>query len=434
MAYLRSLSKECWRLALVLQLLLPGACISTGTPTNTKSTTPCQNVSCATTAAGTVPASIPATRPFIDTWNNVHLFQAFDYNISHPSSVADSYDFVWGAQADYISQYRSANKNIFLSFYMPLYRDWGTFPDSTTRRTLDYWRSTHPDWVLYKCDRITPVSDYDRYGVALDFTNPAVVTWQIQTYALPASMRGYDGLAVDNVTFQNYSGACGVYVNGQWVQHYTGQLDDPQWRADILNWLKQMQHTLHQLQHPLASIVNFYVGDPSLDDGQVQQLVNSVDGLLDEDGFTESGRGNLAGARWVQRVAFMASVQKQNKPYYVIDQFPSVDQTQIQWAIASYLMGKEHMAALFISTIQGYGADTQYDEYRVQIGSPRGPMYQKQGVYIRDYTQGMSIVNPSATATYTVTLDGYYRDLYGEALSSTVSVPPLTGMVLLQQP
>ena len=43
-------------------------------------------------------------------------------------------------------------------------------------------------------------------------------------------------------------GACGVYINGQWVQRYTGQLDDPRWRIDIINWLTWMQQALHHLR------------------------------------------------------------------------------------------------------------------------------------------------------------------------------------------
>jgi Hypothetical glycosyl hydrolase family 15 len=376
--------------------------------------------------------SKPGGRPFIDTWDNIHTFQTFDYHISHPSTNANGYDFVWGAGLGHVAGFRSANPNIFLTFYIPFNRDWGTFPVSTTLHSLAYWQANHPDWILYKCDRVTPAYTSSSPIVPLDFTNPAVLFWQIQTYAQPASVNGYDGLAVDNIVLPNFSGACGAYRNGHWVQHFSGRLDDPQWRAAIINWLKQMQQALHHLQRPLALIANFYIGNVSFTDPQIQQLATYSDGLLDEDGFTLSGKGYLTDDQWVQRVQFMESVQRQQKPYYIIDLFPSVGQAQIQWALASYLMGKEHAAALFISMPGGYGNEHLYNEYFAQIGAPSNSMYQAQNVYFRNYSHGLSIINPSATNTYTVTLNGgNYIDLYGNPISQIVTIPPHSGLVLL---
>ena len=217
------------------------------------------------------------------------------------------------------------------------------------------------------------------------------------------------------------------------MQRYTGQLDDPRWRTDVINWLAQVQQALHHLRHPLALIPNFSIDGFSPSDPLIQQVVSHIDGLEDEEGFTRYGDGYLIGSAWLQRIQLIESVQKQHKPYYIINQFPSVAHAEIQWALASYLMGKEHSAALFISTIQGYGADLRYDEYNMQIGSPKGPMYQTQNVYMRDYSHGLSIVNPSATDSYAVTLnaDGHYRDVSGDLVGQTITMPPHSGTVLL---
>jgi hypothetical protein len=130
----------------------------------------------------------------------------------------------------------------------------------------------------------------------------------------------------------------------------------------------------------------------------------------------------------MQRIHFMESMQGQQRPYYVVNQFDGsapVNREEIQWALASYLMGKEHLAALFISTYQGYGADLRYDEYTMQIGSPKGRMYQTQNVSMRDYNHGLSIVNPSATDSYMVTLNAHshYRDVSGNLVGQTITMP-----------
>ena len=424
MIFLRLLNRPMpyWLTGLALLLLLSGCSWSNtfdnpeASPTSTSST-----------------VNKPQLRPFADTWNNIHLFLAFDYNISDPAAVAKYYDFTWGASSHHVAAWHLANPNIFLTYYIPFHRDNGTFSNNKALHDLTYWKTAHPDWVLYKCDRVTPAYEFGAPNMPLDFANPALVTWQIQSYAQPASERGYDGIAADNLDLQNQFGACGIYRDGRWMQRYTGQLNDPRWRTDVINWLTRMQQALHHLRHPLALIPNFSIDGLSPSNPLIQQLVSTIDGIEDEEGFTRFGDGYLTGNAWLQRIQLIESVQKQHKPYYIINQFPSVDHAEIQWALASYLMGKEHSAALFISTSQGYGVDLRYDEYNMQIGSPKGPMYQTQNVYMRDYSHGLSIVNPSAADSYTVTLkaDSHYRDVSGNPVGQTITMPPHSGMVLL---
>lgn len=380
-------------------------------------------------------ADLTGTRPFIDTFNNIHLFENFDYNIPDPASVAKYYDFVWGAAVDHVQAIRAGNPKIFIGYYIPFHRDSGTFTKPRAIHDLNYWQAIHPDWVLYKCDRVTPAFEFGDPNMPLDFSNPALVSWQVQTYALPVSQNGYDGIATDNLSLQNYYGACGIYVKGKWKQLYSGQPDDPQWRENVLVWTARMQQALHSLAHPLALIPNFSLGSIPPSDPIVRQIVNHVDGVLDEDGFTDDARGDLTDKKWVQLVQLMESVQQAHKPFYVVNQFQSsaVSNDEIQWALASYLMGKEHSAAIFISTYQAYGGDTRYYEYTAKIGSPTGAMYQSQNVYWRNYSGGVSIVNPSATKSYTVTLNAAhsYANLYGYSVGQQVTLPPHTGLMLL---
>ena len=395
----------------------------------------CGQSSCITPTPITIPGSVPGVRPLIDTWDNIHLFLSFDYKIPQPSAIANHYDFIWGADTDNVTSFRSTNPKMFISYYMPFNRDHGTFSDPSVIHDLSYWKSVHPDWILYQCDRVTPAYLDGNPNIPLDFTNPAVVSWQIQTYAQPASNSGYDGIAADNVNLQNLSGACGFYKNGTWVQRYSGQANDPQWTADIITWLTMMQQALHSLPHPLALIPNLSLSPLPPGDPQTRLLLKHVDGVLDEGGFTQYSQGYLTDKNWLQRIQFIRSVQAMQKPYYIVNQFPPpmVNTNEIQWALASYLMSKEHLSALFISTRQGYGGDTRFGEYNALIGHPLNEMYLGQNMYWRDYSNGIVVVNPSATHTYTATISpgSHYVDLYGHTIGKTITLQPHTGMVLL---
>ncbi len=422
--------------------LLFSGCVPFGPQSDTK-----VNVSpTATPISVTIPAcqntcNTPGLRQIPDTWDNIHLFQSFDYNIHDPNPIARYYDFVWGATPSKVAAFRTGNPNAFISYYIPFHRDGGTFanPALGKQHDVNYWQSAHPDWVLYKCDRTTPALEYGDPNIPLDFANPAVVQWQVQTYAQPASTNGYDAIAADNLNLENLFGACGFYKNGQWVQRYTGDTLDKQWQNDILTWVTAMQTALHALPHPLALIPNLSAGPVSLSDPIIAQIVTHVDGILDEGGFTNYGNGYLTGSNWLHEIQFIKSVQiQQHKPYYISNEFKSdtLSQDDIQWALASYLMSKEHYSSLYITNntngTQNYGADRRYGEYEAKIGNPNSEMYFSQNVYWRDYSNGIVVVNPSDTNTYTVkTSASTYADLYGNHVNQTFSIPPHSGMVLI---
>ncbi len=385
-------------------------------------------------ASCTVTSTVPQGRPFIDTRNNIHLFLSFDYHVFDPAAIAKYYDFVWGADVNKVAAYRATNPNILLSYYISFFRDSGAFGNTAAHQSLAYWQAVHPDWVLYRCDRQTPAYEDNQDNVIpFDFTNPAVVQWQVQTYAQPASQQGYDAIAADNVNLQNLIGACGFYRNGQWVQRYTGDVDDPQWRADVLTWTTRMQQALHALPHPMALIPNLGIGGISLTDPTLQQIVAHVDAVVDESGFTHYGQNYVTDTSWVKYVHFIERVQQQHKAYYIVNEFSDFPLTSadIEWALASYLMSNQDIAAVFFSSMQQYGGNIYTPALSVQLGSPRDNMYQGQSVYWRDFTHAISIVNPSSSTSYTVNLHGHYTDLNGNAFGTTVTLPPHSGQILL---
>lgn len=411
--------------------------IALPSPTNALTATPQCGPSCRGT--GITPDGLP----FADTWSNVHLFQSFTFHLNQPKLIADvaKYNyFIWGAEPRKVAAFHAQNPQTLLGYYIPLNRDHGTFNDEDLGRKHDlaYWKAFHPDWVLYKCDRVTPVKLFHDPNISLDMTNPDVINWQIQTYVLPASTTGYDFLAVDNLNFENLFGACGFYRNGQWVQRYTGAQNDPQYRLDLLGWVIAMQKAVRALPHPLALIPNIGYGPnaPSLKDPILRQIVDHIDGVLDEKGFTDYGAGYATNETWLQTIQFIQDIQRFNKPYYIVDEFGTnvLNNDEIQWGLASYLMCKDHMASIFLSRIQDYGSDLRRKEYGVQIGTPQGNMYSAQNVYWRDYSNGKVIVNASNVYDHTITLGtSTYIDLYGNHVSQTITLPPHSGLVLLSQ-
>jgi len=360
-----------------------------------------------------------------DTYDGIHYFQTFDSAVSDIAGEASHAVFVWGADQGSIAAYRSSsNPKIVLSDYMP----WAYDPDAS--HDLAYWKNLHPDWVLYQCDETTPAYYPGTTNMPLDISNPAVVAWQIQTVATPASSQGYDMIAADELQLGGWGG-CGVYANGQWKALYSAGTGDPKADADAVAWAKAFRDAAHALPHPMGLIPNFQLGGSSPTDPSVLGVVANTDGILDECSFTQCGSGHASGQTWLDLVSFAEYVQQQGKAYMAIDEVATVNDAEVEWALASYLMSKEHASGIFVSGVQQYGSDLWRSEYGAAIGPPCGAMQPAQGAYARTFEHAIAIANPGkASVTFTLP-GGKLTDLHGAVQGATITLVAGSGVVLL---
>jgi hypothetical protein len=365
-----------------------------------------------------------------DTNDGIRAFLTFDYGVTDVATAAPHAVFVWGADTGHVAAYRaSTNPKIALSSYIPWRRD----PDGT--HDLAYWKGLHPDWVVYKCDQTTPAFEGTDPNVPLDISNPAVLAWQVQTYATPAAATGYDAIAADNYDLSNAYGGCGAFVGGTWKALYTGT-GDPKFTADAIAWAHGMRTALHALSKPLGLVPNFTLSGLAYNDPNIVQVVANVDGILDEGGYTRFGSGYSTGAEWQNIESFVEYVQAQGRAYFSINETSQTPapQTDADWALASYLMSKEHASALYVSGVQQYGADMWRPEYAAAIGPPCGAMKAVAGggAYVREFKTGIAVVNPStAAATYPVPA-GSFVDEKGQTVTGSVSLGAHSGALLVQ--
>jgi hypothetical protein len=127
-------------------------------------------------------------------------------------------------------------------------------------------------------------------------------------------------------------------------------------------------------------------------------------------------------------------VQAQGKAYFSINETSATPapQADADWALASYLMSKEHSSALYVSGVQQYGADMWRPEYASVIGPPCGAMQSVQGVYVREFRTGIAVVNPSnASASYALP-GGSFVDEKGTPVSGSVALGAHAGVLVIQ--
>ena len=366
-----------------------------------------------------------------DTWAGIHAFQVFDFGISGSQATRDAgrYEAVWGTGQPHA--WKQGNGGIVTSWYAPFDGDF------TSAHDLAWWKGHHPDWVLYRCDRKRPAGLGGLPNVALDISNPEVVKWQMQTYAPIMEDGGYDALAEDLVGLDNANGGCGVFVNGVWHQRFTGQRVDKAWTTAVLAWHRAAFAYLHGLRRPIRLGVNNVPENRPNGDSDEIDLLNHVDFVDDESSFTDYGTGYAPASKFSVTIKWMKYVQSIGEPYLVDDKWntSTLSTRQLDWALATYLMGKDHHASLFVDHLPGYGFEYWHSQYGASVGSPCADMYGDRShadVYYRKYSQSFIIVNASANNAYSLKLPRQsYRSIDGGTVTSPLRLGPDDSKVLL---
>ena len=388
---------------------------------------------------GSVPPAPPLLNPVLkDTWSGVGLFQPFDGYISQSQATADAgrYVLTWGAGKPLA--WRAGNSQISTGYYLPFDTDMDVSNFGNLGHPLQWWQSgVHADWVLYRCDRQTPAwAGGLPQNVPLDISNPAVVEYQMTQIGPFMQANGYTSLTVDVLALQNNNGGCGVWTQNHtvWVSKFSGQTQDPVWAAAVMYWMEYTQWYMHSQSPQFPVVVNspgwINQGDPA-----EEGLIAHLDGFQDEAGFTGWGNHLVNETGFLNKVWWAEYIQAQGKAWLVADlwQHGEPGGAERDFAVSTYLMGKEHQAAMVTAHYGAYGVEHYYPEFASAIGSPCASMYHDQGVYLRKYTGALIIVNPTG-GTVSVALPrsaSSYTDMEGRQVTNPLPVAQDDGFVLL---
>ena len=199
----------------------------------------------------------PPPAAWADSSDGVHLFLTFDSHCSNESIASNPHaaklDYVRGASAHHIPAYRSStNPDTVLSSCIPCCRDGeAKYLDGMA----EYKRKGWGDRILYQCDRATPAwthypgeSFNETALIPVDFSNPVVVDWQIETYVQKAAAEGFDAIDWDNFGLSNEFRACGIWSKaGKWVQLYNNETEDPAYAEAAVTWLVAVKRKVNAI-------------------------------------------------------------------------------------------------------------------------------------------------------------------------------------------
>lgn len=356
----------------------------------------------------------------------------FNYHVGSVSDELGKVDYVWGAG--------DIEPGVDNAYYYPFERDQSQNVNPHGQ-SLSWWQTNHPDWIEYKCDHSTPAYEYGDPNVPLDISNPSVRSFIMQTYINWALSHGYSGVAFDNVSLQNSFGRCGHYnTSGGWVQQYSGQTNDQTYATMVVNWAKDMTSRIHTASPGSTVAINFRYFPSDASDSDA--LIQAVDMTLDENGWTYFGSGTLTDSAWLTYTQNLTQhVAVSGKGFLQMCRqrvsWSSITNAQVQWCMANYFLVKNNLTYLTITGSDGYGYLQYRPEYAAAtIGTPMDTFAQVSGtgLYRRDFTNGLVLVNPSSSSSYTISIPANtYNDLYGYVQGGSITLAPTSGIVLVRR-
>jgi hypothetical protein len=286
----------------------------------------------------------------------------------------------------------------------------------------------HEDWFIHDASTGGRIWNPTDNGFLMDIGNAGFrqhwITYirnNLNTY------QGYTGIFIDNTITTMNAG----WV--PWVRFSDGS--QPAFKSsDLNNWHTNAVNFLAQIKAAFPDktvIINT--------DGFNLDYVAQVDGVMIE-GFTHANYQTAdqynSPDLVKSQIDYFASVTSSGKIAYYFSGTSSGTTAQInslvKYCYAGSLISNNNPNSAFEFN-DWFSFDNSHGYYSItdtKIGQPTAPYYQSQNIYMRDYTSGKVLFNPTAN-TYTVNLGGTYQLPTGATVTS-VTLSAHSGEILLK--
>jgi Hypothetical glycosyl hydrolase family 15 len=308
-------------------------------------------------------------------------------------------------------------------YYEDLYAIYRDFPEHQALM------NQHPDWVLRDGAGRPLFIPADCNGqtctqYAADIGNPGYRAWWI-SQARSTLAKGYEGIFIDDVNM-DMKVSDGAAQDVAPIDPRSGApMSRTSWRRYMAEFTEQIAAGLDQYE--IVHNSHWWVEH---DDPYVQRQVDSADILELERGYNDGGLVG-GGGKWGFET-FMNHIDwVHSRGKSVILEPYDLNPAKQEYEIASYFLTRAGSDAI----ASGFAADpgNWSTAWETDLGAPLGARYEWKGIWRRDYTNGIVLVNQPDQPTQKLSLEPYRR-LGSGAEVTDVSLPAARGAVLLGSP
>jgi hypothetical protein len=312
-----------------------------------------------------------------------------------------------------------------------VYKDMATSREDTARNGVDHrfipagvgfaWAAKHhPDWFVTDAGgrRINWKAWPSQWQ--MDVGKPAYQQAWRSNVSRELKQFGWDGVLIDNV---NASLQYPWILDGRTTPRYPTDAD---YEAATTQFLMHVAPALKKDGFLVIANMNDVTGPLwrrwlALTSGAMKEWWTKA-GLDTEEGL-------LGGDAWAQQMELFGVAQSLGRVFLAVTYGRALDSRAMRYARASFLLGWSGGGSALIYQI--CGADPWSPEWSSEIGLPLGSARAVEGVWRREFTRGMVLVNPSDSSV-SVQLPKTYLLLSGSPVTGIV-LGPRDGLVLRRQ-
>lgn len=252
----------------------------------------------------------------------------------------------------------------------------------------------NPDWFLLDTNgnrmRTSPTSNYYR----MDPGNAGWRSFFVSRLLEMNQQKGWSGVFLDNLE----AGLSEIQRDGLTPAKYP---DNASYQAAVRGFIQYLNQNYSQpYGHPVVANIIARADDAIWFD-YIQYMSCAMQerwavGWNSPDYVSES--------KWKSDLALAENTQSQGKYIILVAQGDKTDTNRQKFAFASYLLISNGKASFRYSDSSVYNEVWLYENYKVQLGAPRGPRYQSGTSWRRDFANGYVLVDPiNHTATISTT-------------------------------
>lgn len=268
----------------------------------------------------------------------------------------------------------------------------------------------HPGWFLLDTQGRRVQSAYFDGHWLMDVGNAAYQEAWLDNVARELRAKGWDGVMLDDT---NHS--ADWHLDGRKLARYS----DSGYRTATGSFLARVGPSL--MDEGFLVLPNVYTAWPSGHDVW-RDWLRFTSGAVQEY-WTKWGDDrsmHFTGADWSYRREFLRITQEMGKAYLGITYAPADDVRSMRYARASFLLDWNGGPSALVFEPSPGGRDPYSREWTIDVGTPLGRAYRVDGVWRRNFTEGIVLVNPS-TAAATIELGGtFYLPEGSEVTSATL--------------
>lgn len=333
------------------------------------------------------------------------------------------YELLFAVESDQVATIRSRNQKVLVILY--------ELPGGRWKGEDDYdVVNAKESWFVHDL-RGNRVQNNNRLWL-LDIGNPEYRAYEVDVLMKKMAASGYDGLYFD-------------VVHAYWVERrgWNDPAGNPttlpaavmrDWPTNMLSFIETVRARLDPQKKLLWNTLALTVNRAREWAAWEQRALTVANGAQ-LDGFCFNRDRAYAAEDWrhqVNRIVEVAAMGKLVLAKGTVDRDvgPALDRLKL-FCFASYLLAADGKFAYYWPSLALGEPNFDPRLYGVTLGVPAGPYRQVQGVFQRDFAAGRVLVNPGPVPV-TVRLEGAFRTHAGAALGSTLTLEPLSALVLVK--